>query len=338
LSLPQLRLWLLAELDRDDPTYNVPLAFRLRGELDVSALESALNALVRRHDVLCSVVHVDKGEPSYIVDQTFTLEAHCTEILHGSIDGAGHYSLELARYLPEDRPIYILPPHGVDGGHLPATIEAMAAEYVELVRAARPCGPYALGGWCNGGLVAFEMARQLRGQNEHVSNVVLIEVGDANRFLRALIEKVDRLRQWLKIDHQRRSGLVRVLARVPFQVRRLFVRSSRRTLIQKATSSVLCLLRGQRGVCQRDGALSGPSSGNLLRDFARVSEAYIPRRYDGRITVLVAENRSLKRMPTVGWTAVAQQVDARTIPGDHVSCVSDYVHETARELAGVVSN
>ena len=44
---------------------------------------------------------------------------------------------------------------------LPATIEETAAQYVRLIREIRPTGPYTLLGWCNGGALAFETARQL---------------------------------------------------------------------------------------------------------------------------------------------------------------------------------
>jgi thioesterase domain-containing protein len=56
-----------------------------------------------------------------------------------------------------------------------ATLEATAARCVGLLRAARPHGPYRLAGVCFGGLVAYEMARQLRGAGEAVELVALID-------------------------------------------------------------------------------------------------------------------------------------------------------------------
>jgi thioesterase domain-containing protein/acyl carrier protein len=95
--------------------------------------------------------------------------------MHGDFQTGGFYSGALARSLGHDQPTLIVHPHGLDGGAVPATIEAMAADRLRAVRALRPAGPYALGGHCNGALIAFEMARQLVAAGEHVSAVVLIE-------------------------------------------------------------------------------------------------------------------------------------------------------------------
>lgn len=55
------------------------------------------------------------------------------------------------------------------------TIEAMAARYVEEMRAVQPNGPYQLGGYCFGGVVAFEMVRQLEAQGEEASVLALLD-------------------------------------------------------------------------------------------------------------------------------------------------------------------
>ncbi|HVR99237.1 MAG TPA: amino acid adenylation domain-containing protein, partial [Thermoanaerobaculia bacterium] len=75
--------------------------------------------------------------------------------------------VHLARLL--DRPVYGLQAQG------DATVEDMAARYIQAVREVQPQGPYTLGGWSMGGVVAFEMARQLEQQGEAVDQVVLID-------------------------------------------------------------------------------------------------------------------------------------------------------------------
>jgi thioesterase domain-containing protein len=54
------------------------------------------------------------------------------------------------------------------------SIEEMAACYVGELRELRPHGPYYLGGYCFGGTVAYEMARQLHAQGEQVALLALI--------------------------------------------------------------------------------------------------------------------------------------------------------------------
>ncbi|MCP3062578.1 non-ribosomal peptide synthase/polyketide synthase [Myxococcus sp. K38C18041901] len=52
LSFAQQRLWFLDKLQPDSPTFNMPIALRLEGVLDVEALRQAITELVRRHEVL----------------------------------------------------------------------------------------------------------------------------------------------------------------------------------------------------------------------------------------------------------------------------------------------
>src|SRR5258708_752585 len=73
LPFAQQRLWFPNLLDPAKPTYNVPAAFRLRGQLDVPALERSLNSIVERHEVLrTSLVAVD-GEPAQVPAPILTL-------------------------------------------------------------------------------------------------------------------------------------------------------------------------------------------------------------------------------------------------------------------------
>ena len=77
---------------------------------------------------------------------------------------------ELAAALGAEQPFYALEARGLAPGEPPfLRIEEMAAAYVAAVRAAQPAGPYRLGGWSFGGLVALEMACQLERAGETVA-------------------------------------------------------------------------------------------------------------------------------------------------------------------------
>ncbi len=67
LSFAQERLWFLDQLEPGNPFYNVPLALRLRGALDVDVLERSLNEVVRRHEVLRARFVAEGGSPVQIV-------------------------------------------------------------------------------------------------------------------------------------------------------------------------------------------------------------------------------------------------------------------------------
>ncbi|HZN20448.1 MAG TPA: amino acid adenylation domain-containing protein [Micromonosporaceae bacterium] len=82
---------------------------------------------------------------------------------------------DLAR-LVSPQPFYALQARGVEGDDPPYDdVPAMAARYLADVRTRQPTGPYQLGGWSMGGLVAYEMAQQLHAAGEQVGLLVLVE-------------------------------------------------------------------------------------------------------------------------------------------------------------------
>jgi amino acid adenylation domain-containing protein len=73
LSFSQQRLWFLDQLDPGGAFYNIHVAVRLEGRVDVEALELALNEIVRRHAVLRTRFVIRDGEPVQIVEPTLRL-------------------------------------------------------------------------------------------------------------------------------------------------------------------------------------------------------------------------------------------------------------------------
>ena len=70
---------------------------------------------------------------------------------------------DLARHLGTDQPFYGLQSQGLDGkNHRTRNSKQMATHYIKEMRELQPEGPYFIGGRSLGGMVAFEMARQLR--------------------------------------------------------------------------------------------------------------------------------------------------------------------------------
>jgi len=79
---------------------------------------------------------------------------------------------ELARQLGPEQPFYGLQVPG----YAPAqTIEEMACAYIAEIRTIQPDGPYLLGGWSLGGVIAFEMAHQLGQQGQEVALLALFD-------------------------------------------------------------------------------------------------------------------------------------------------------------------
>lgn len=91
------------------------------------------------------------------------------------VHGANHNVLmfnALAQHLDKNQPVYGLQSKGLSGVDEPHdSIDQMAADYISEILKSNPNGPYALGGFSYGGIVAFEMARQLRAEGKEVTIV-----------------------------------------------------------------------------------------------------------------------------------------------------------------------
>ncbi|HCI82956.1 MAG TPA: non-ribosomal peptide synthetase, partial [Ktedonobacter sp.] len=94
--------------------------------------------------------------------------------LHGAWDSDAFYCFQLSKRLGPDQPFYALPPYDFTGLQVAPSIEEMATAHIQAIRAVQPQGPYLLGGFCNGGLIAYEMARQLVMQGEEIERLVLV--------------------------------------------------------------------------------------------------------------------------------------------------------------------
>jgi len=94
----------------------------------------------------------------------------------------GPWDFRLPRYLGSDQPVYGLQHQSQDGHRaLHTSIEEMAAHYIQEMRAVWAKGPYYLGGFCIGGMVTFEMARQLQKLGEEVALLVLLDPDPINQ-------------------------------------------------------------------------------------------------------------------------------------------------------------
>jgi amino acid adenylation domain-containing protein len=140
---------------------SVPLTI-LFGAATIAELSRALAGKTEASREPVIAVNGDGGRPPFF-------------FLHGDYSGGGFYSRELSRALGADQPFYAVHPHGLIDAQVPDSIEAMAADRLRAVRAVQPNGPYALGGHCNGALVAFEMARLLVEQGEEVPVVIVLD-------------------------------------------------------------------------------------------------------------------------------------------------------------------
>jgi thioesterase domain-containing protein len=235
---------------------------------------------------------------------------------HGDLSGGGFYGLTLARHLGTDQPLHLVHPLGADGGDLPPTLEAMAAAHAQAIRAVQPGGPYRLGGYCNGGLVAYETARLLELQGEQIERVALVAAAPYTH-PSWLGQTLDTLRRRARLGQRARGGL-------------------------RGVRSLLERLSGAR---ERSATGASPNGHEPLRLPAHYPElygayvtavrAYVPRSCATRLLVFwpVAEPAPVTDDDALGWRRLVAAVEVEAVPGDHNTVITEQVPLIARRLA-----
>ena len=98
LSFAQERLWFLDALGTGD-SYNIPIAFKLTGRLELTALREALDAIIARHEALRTVFPAPDGQPTAMVARSQTLQLpiinvdHCDALQAASAAAAEPFDL-----------------------------------------------------------------------------------------------------------------------------------------------------------------------------------------------------------------------------------------------------
>ena len=235
--------------------------------------------------------------------------------LHGDYGGGGLYCFQLALHLGRDQPLYAIAPHGLGGEPLPPSIEAMAADRLETLRELKPHGPYWLGGHCNGAIVAFEMARQLRAQGERVDRLVLVEPVVFSPLVS--LESLGRLKG---VSLRALPTLVR--DGLGWRLRRLSsrLRGHKAKLPPRSSHPVVAAAEATRDWCSIE--------------YARRMQSYWPAPYPGTILLLHTRvNATVSASDPSGlWSRLAARVEAQAIPGEHLSCITVHVRELAHRI------
>jgi thioesterase domain-containing protein/acyl carrier protein len=242
--------------------------------------------------------------------------------VHGFGGGVLGYA-ELARLLGPDQPFYGLQALGYDGTVEPDTdIETMAAHYVEALRSVQPRGPYRIGGYCYGGVVAYEMARQLEAIGEEAALVALFEGFAPSRFHartprmhpRRLLTIWRSLPYWARDYASMDKGWLIEFARA--RLERQHGRS--RAMSGEATQRELAVVAGSD--------LTGVPAHQqqLMWLHLQALRNYSPGPYHGRVTLFRSDWQSVSRAlfgaldPEYGWGALAAGgVEVRLIAGSH---------------------
>jgi thioesterase domain-containing protein/acyl carrier protein len=206
----------------------------------------------------------------------------------------GHVLLfrNLARELGPDQPFYGIQAVGLDGREPPYTrFEDMARHYIEEMRSVQQNGPYFIGGYCLGGPVAYEMARQLHAQGEKVALLVMLD---------AFRPGYPKLKRFMPPPVYHAVHRLRILAFHFTTTLRLGGGKGTAYLVEGA----------QRGLADKVGKLLGRLRPLALTQAALMEayRAYDAPPYAGKIVLFRATSLPLgiQDAPGMGWAGLAE--------------------------------
>jgi amino acid adenylation domain-containing protein len=224
----------------------------------------------------------------------------------------------LSRYVGLDQPFYGI--QAPDLSHTPeTTIEELAARYVADLLCMQPEGPYQIGGWSVGGVIAFAMAQHLVAQGHEVSRLIILDAwapNTSNSPVGGTPPDDTTLLTWFIEDLCALAGREST-PDVAF-------------LSATSTSEALRLVLEQcliADVLPKDIAVD-----DLYRHLAvfrctsTAMARYLPQRYPGQIHLLRAGNNEAAEHndPTMGWYDLAGAgLVTRTIAGTHYTILSE---------------
>ena len=243
-----------------------------------------------------------------------------------SLGGDAWIYCELVRELRTDAAVYGVQLRGLNqAGTTPADLKTCAAEYLELIRTVQPEGPYRLGGYSSGGLLALEIAAQARRAGELIEFVGLIDTGLPTKVEnRHPPSSLARLRDlmlalpeaWRELRSlglgERCRKVVRFAMR---QLRRLWPRADRGGEAEFTDDELFSFFA-------EDISVFPAYRIELIKRHLAAIEAYDPAAYDGAARLFRSARQPLfsAQSPTLGWERVVRgrlQVD--TVAGAHAT-------------------
>jgi amino acid adenylation domain-containing protein len=247
------------------------------------------------------------------------------------LPGIGGNVLEfrgLADRLTPNQPVFGLRPAGLEDNRSPhGSIVEMAAYAIEQMRTVQQCGPYHLAGYSLGGVVAFEMARQLREAGESVALLALLD----SRLWSppACLSTLQKVRlHWRNLWHSSRGERWRYLR----ERGRLLAERIRRGDLRGAEDDLVT------------GLDLSPSSRKVARVHWQAWRDYQPHVYDGPITLFIAQDgpelsTAWRDDGSLCWTHwTTHNVDVCSVAGKHTDILqTDKVQALATKLSDHLS-
>jgi thioesterase domain-containing protein/acyl carrier protein len=289
-------------------------------------------------DLASELVRQAIGESSTLLKINEQGEGTPFFYLHGDLFGGGFYSLKLSRALGSDQPFYVMPPQDVRALAEAPSIEKMATEHLRTLRTVRPHGPYIIGGFCLGGIVAYELAQQIIAAGETVEMLLLIDAEPEDRTLSALRRACEFLGRWLRWDEQRQVKQFREwwLRRAQFALwQKESAPTQGRLIVRQFRNRFVSAWNGVRRKPTDVADAPTPEPGSSIeRDvptaFLWAAAGYRPQQYHGPIAVLLSEDL-LHRGDHLeqAWNRFASRAAVHSLKGSHLECITAHVDTLA---------
>jgi amino acid adenylation domain-containing protein len=241
----------------------------------------------------------------------------------------GFYCKELSRAMP-DRPFYLLGGQNLTGVDPIPTIEEMAGRYLETLRKVRPRGPYHLGGYSIGCMIAYEMARQLENAGEPVPKLMLVAapIDDSVQWWSAVRRGAGLVRGLLGYDQSAMLNHFNLLGKSGELIAGLFKRGGAARLWEA--------LHRARTRVAKEGSIRafGPNAqefNDTLKVLQWAGAAYRPGAYRGSLMLFEVKERFLRRS-IAEFRRLAPAAEQVHLPGDHDEVVTTYTAELGKEI------
>jgi oxalate---CoA ligase len=206
----------------------------------------------------------------------------------------------------------------------PHSLECIAAYFVKSIHGRYPRGPYMLGGWCSHGLLALEVAQQLRAQGEEVALVVMMET--ANPVERMAYPKWQRFVSSMQLKFnlaQFEYAYLRELTRAQ-ELNYIIGRIARR--VTRTARSLREILGSGRGAVPK----------TALEVLYEAADRYQPELYPGPVLLIRSADKSFgfAHDLRLGWNGMfGDHFEIREVNGNHYSmCIGANVEGLAREI------
>ncbi len=268
-----------------------------------------IEALARVADAAASGDTVEQGSPALV--EIRRVEGSRPFFCVHPVGGHVLSYAELSRAMPE-RSFYGLQSPGLEhDGWTFESLTAMAASYLDAIREVQPEGPYLLGGWSLGGVIAWEMAQQLRAKGEEVAALVLIDSEVPSTDTRVTDTDDASLLSLFAMDFAGRTGATADVTREELSA----LPDSQRF------AHVVERLRAL-GVVPANANLADLSrTAEVFKSNVRAVMGYEPPQWNGPVVLLQGEE-STPFAKWGGWESKAKDLVIHTVPGDHYSMLA----------------